>query len=513
MGSLTDLTESWMEKWKQDWGWMEKPVLLLFSAYGLALLALIRANCTYVDDLSRSIIGYHGWWDWSRYVTEVLSCLVHMEPRVLDISPIPQLLAAFLMAVAGVVVIYSFTAKKEIRLPMLAATLPMGLSPWFLECFSFKFDAPYMALSVLASVLPFLWWGKEQKKFYVASFLCVLVMTMTYQASSGIFVIETLFLAFLDWLRGESLKKLFHWIIRSGVVYVAALLLFRIALMRTPTEEELNYVSVGMLSLQDGPTVLWKHMQVYLLTALGDLSLVGKGLCFAAVVDFLLHAWNFTQRNRWFTMGMLLPFLLLCAILSDGVYLLLKQPLFYPRGMLGMGIFVSFALISYLCVAGKKMIPSVLVCLIAWHLVTLTAAYGNALADQKRYTDFRVQLVVQDLNRLELNQEQGKTRIHLAGDIGKSQVACSVGEEYPAVKRLIYSTFSNDRNFGCYYFFFYHNLEYSGVHEDPAPYMELPVVLENQYHKIQTDGKEVLVTLKECNWKESLYLILYNRRK
>lgn len=117
---------------------MEKPVLLLFSAYGLALLALIRANCTYVDDLSRSIIGYHGWWDWSRYVTEVLSCLVHMEPRVLDISPIPQLLAAFLMAVAGVVAIYSFTAKKEIRLPMLAATLPMGLSPWFLGCFSFK---------------------------------------------------------------------------------------------------------------------------------------------------------------------------------------------------------------------------------------------------------------------------------------------------------------------------------------------------------------------------------------
>ena len=104
---------------------MEKPVLLLFSAYGLALLALIRANCTYVDDLSRSIIGYHGWWDWSRYVTEVLSCLVHMEPRVLDISPIPQLLAAFLMAVAGVVVIYSFTAKKEIRLPMLAATIPI----------------------------------------------------------------------------------------------------------------------------------------------------------------------------------------------------------------------------------------------------------------------------------------------------------------------------------------------------------------------------------------------------
>ena len=161
---MTDLTESWKEKWKQDWGWMEKPVLLLFSAYALALLALIRANYTYADDLSRSIIGYHGWWDWSRYVTEALSCLVHMEPRVLDISPIPQLLAAFLMAVAGVVVIHSFTAKKEIRPPMLAATLPMGLSPWFLECFSFKFDAPYMALSVLASVLPFLWWGEGAKE-------------------------------------------------------------------------------------------------------------------------------------------------------------------------------------------------------------------------------------------------------------------------------------------------------------------------------------------------------------
>lgn len=42
------------------------------------------------------------------------------------------------------------------QLSMIAAVVPLGLSPWFLECFSYKFDSPYMALSVLASVIPFI---------------------------------------------------------------------------------------------------------------------------------------------------------------------------------------------------------------------------------------------------------------------------------------------------------------------------------------------------------------------
>ncbi len=483
-------------RWNEICGWMKKPFLWLCLLYVLAILALLRANFSYVDDMGRAVMGDHGWLDWSRYVTMVLSGLVQPTPKLTDISPLPQLLAAALMSLAGLVVIYCFTQKKEISWPFLLAALPMGLSPWFLQCFSYKFDAPYMAMAVLSSVLPFVWWKKDEKKFYIASFLCLLVMTMTYQAASGIFIIETLFLSYLSWLRGGKGKAILLWVIRAAIIYAAALLTFKLFFLRPPI---MNYASTELVPLVEMPHAFLKNAAAYLQTAWKDLNFVAQILVIAVVPFWLLCARRFTKRNWMITLLVSVVFLLATVVLSYGPYLVLEKTFLHPRGLLGMGVWFSFVLTALLSMSGGKGMSKWLAVLVAWQLMAGAASYGDALADQKRYTDFRVQLVVQDLNKLHLTGNN-EIKYHILGDIGKSALVRNTEREYPAVKRLLLPTFSGADVWSMFYFYFYHDL---GGHAEgrvnPQNYIHLPVVLENRYHKIQTDGEDVLIVLHESN--------------
>ncbi len=486
------------EMGNEIYNWIKKPFLWLSLLYAIALLSLLRANYYYVDDLGRALLGIHGWLDWSRYVTEWLSFLVQPTAMLTDVSPLPQLLAVALMALAGLLVIFSFTGRKEISWPLLLAALPMGLSPWFLECFSYKFDAPYMALSVLASVVPFLWWKKDEKKFYLASFLCLLVMTMTYQAAAGIFVIETLFLAFHSWMGGEKGKEIFLWMLRAAIIYVVALLIFKMFFLRPPSED---YISIDVVPLAAMPATFWQNAMTYLMMAWQDLNWVAQVFWSTTFLFWLLHVRKATKRNRLLTLLVALLCVSVTAVLSYGPYLVFEKPFLFPRGLLGMGVWFSFLAISLLSMAGGRGAAKWLLLLVAWQLMTGAAAYGNALADQKRYTDFRVQLVVQDLNELHLT-EDNDIQYHILGDIGKSPLVRNVEHEYPAAKRLVYPTFSGQDTWTMFYFYFYHDLALHAEKEgDPKAYTHLPVVLENRYHRIQSDGKDVLISLKPSNYK------------
>ncbi len=478
---------------KETYAWMKKPFLWLSLLYVLALLALLRANYYYVDDQGRAILGYHGWQDWSRHVTQVLSFFVSLTPKLTDISPLTQILAVGIMSLAGLLVIYCLTGKKEISWSLLLGALPMGLSPWFLECFTYKFDSPYMALSVFVSVLPFLWWEKDEKKFYIVSFLCLLVMTMTYQAASGIFVIETLFLSFFSWIRGGKGKPIFIWMIRAALVYVAALLTFKVFLLQPPIE---NYASTEVAPVFNLPHIFLRNTEVYLQTAWQDLNLVAQILMAIVVLFWLRYVRKVTKRNWLGSLLTALLLLLATVILSYGAYLVLEKLFLFPRGSFGLGIWFSFVLISLLSMADGKGASKWLALLVAWQLMGGAAAYGNALAEQKRYTDFRVQLVVQDLNTLHLTDDK-EIRYHILGDIGKAPLVCSVEREYPAVKRLVASTFAGDDIWRMFYFHFYHDLvSHADMRSAAKTYMNLPAVLENGYHKIQTDGRDVLIVLK-----------------
>ncbi|WP_447440472.1 glucosyltransferase domain-containing protein, partial [Staphylococcus aureus] len=54
---------------------------------------------------------------------------------------------------------------KKLSLLALTAAMLVGFNPWFLQNLSFRFDSPYMSLSLLFSVLPFLFLTKQSINF------------------------------------------------------------------------------------------------------------------------------------------------------------------------------------------------------------------------------------------------------------------------------------------------------------------------------------------------------------
>lgn len=92
--------------------WVIKPVLEISIIYFIALLSLFRANFNYIDDLGRVAQGYRNWINWSRFISQELSVLINTQKILTDISPLTQLIAILIIALAGVIIIYTFTGKR-----------------------------------------------------------------------------------------------------------------------------------------------------------------------------------------------------------------------------------------------------------------------------------------------------------------------------------------------------------------------------------------------------------------
>ncbi len=195
-------------KEKLDLDFILKVTVILCAVFLLAMCAVFRANFNYIDDLGRTLQGYRGWENFSRYISTYLSVFVHAGRRLTDISPLPQIISVIWMAFASSIIIKLFSDDKKITIWNICAVVPMTLSPYFLECLSYKFDAPYMALSVLVSIIPFGFYKFGCRVFVTVSVLGLLVMCMTYQASSGIYPLIAIFLYAKFWNEGIESKKL-----------------------------------------------------------------------------------------------------------------------------------------------------------------------------------------------------------------------------------------------------------------------------------------------------------------
>ena len=198
---------------------MGKALLILFAVFVVGISAILRANFYYMDDSPRAALGYKQWDYFSRYLSTALATLMHGGDYLADAAPLPQILAMLIMAVSGILMGYIVYERTTFSGWELAVLSILGLNPYFLGCVSFRFDAPYMALSVLAAVVPLLCRNRNTAAYVLASGLGILAVCTSYQAAAGIFPMLVVALALRMWNRGESIRevRLFLPEIRGGV--------------------------------------------------------------------------------------------------------------------------------------------------------------------------------------------------------------------------------------------------------------------------------------------------------
>lgn len=485
-------------KEKIDWDFILKLTIIFSVIFLVSISAILRANFNYIDDLGRTLNGYRGWENFSRYISTYLSVAVHAGRRLTDISPLPQFIAIVWMALASAVVVEVFCDYKKISIWTIVPVIPMTLSPYFLECLSYKFDAPYMALSVLGSVFPFLFYRFGCKLYISVSIVGLLIMCMTYQASSGIYPMVTIFLCAKYWNEGKSVKEIRDFLVPSIFSYLAGLLLFKVIFMKTVNA----YVSNDITKTNSIFQTVFENLLRYFSLIKNDATNLWIILAALVAIAFIVSFVASSTRSKIMAMILAVVVVAFGVGISYGAYLILPKPLFAPRGMYGFGVFIALLGINSVGLWYKNILAKLGSLFLAWSLIVFSFTYGNALAEQKRYTDFRTHMALNDINKVNYVTKNGKYNMMLYGNVGKSPVVKNMEQKYRVLSRLVPSTLGSNWWWNEYYIYNYFALpNVKQVFDKKKKFRsfedaDVPVVVDTCYHTIKRNDKYILVKFK-----------------
>lgn len=476
---------------------LKKPVLFLSAAYLLAFSSILRANFNYIDDMTRVAKGVNEWDRESRFLSVYLAKLLHGDSYLADVSPLPQIAAILLLALSGAAVIRVIGGDKPASLWTLAAVLPLGLSPYFLECVSYKYDSPYMALSILVSAAPLLLAERGGWRYRAAAALGSLAMCASYQASSGVFPMLAVLLAFRRWNRGGDWRKSVRFLAESALSYGAGVLVFQAALF--PLSD--SYVNVDLPPVRRMPAVFLGHLKTYYSLIRSDFKKGWLLLVLLLALLFLYTAVRGSARRAVPALAGAAAALAAMLALAFGLYPFLTSTLFAPRAMYGFGVLLALLGVSAAqeetCPPPAKLVPLAL----SWLFFTFSLSYGNALYIQREYTDFRVTGVIQELNRLEAFNTETEKTVQIFGSIGLSPVLRNQPQNYQMLNRLVPVTFQGPGWYhGTVGFNKYYGLKHVrtiyGTAKTDLSALDLPVLSDTMYFSIRGDGERIMIQLK-----------------
>ena len=221
------------------------------------------------------------------------------------------------------------------------ASLAVGLSPWYLENISYKFDSPYMALATTCAILPFLF-IKRLTLFFIVSVIFLLCMWNTYQANNGIYIVLSMFVVLNLILQKTNLKQILKFIFVSALAFGVALAIYKFLIM-TPPPPNSYIANVEKIDISKFFTNIDKFLNL-IKSDIGDHVI--KFIFFIVVALFFLINLLKTKINFIVTFISLSVFFGVEIFINYGLYLALERPILAPRAICGFGAFTAIMLIS-----------------------------------------------------------------------------------------------------------------------------------------------------------------------
>lgn len=479
-----------------------KAFVFLTGIYLVGISAILRANFNYIDDTGRVAEGYRNWRGFSRFLSDGLSVLIHTDSHITDISPLTQMTAVVLVALAGMVLIYVVYERKVYTVWEVLALVSLGLNPYFLECLSYKFDAPFMAISILAGVVPLLYREKETWEYILAAAIGTIVVCTSYQAATGVFPMCVVLLAVRMWMKRLPCKQILAFCFKSVSGFAVGMIFYKTVIM-IPIDVHASYASNAMPPFAEIIPTMLMNYKGYLGMLLSDLKSIWKWMLLLLCACFVISGLAFSRQKKSLTFLIASLSGIIMFLCCFGLYPALEKPIFEPRAMYGFGVFVTLLSVN-VAECRQKEVLRMPALAIAWMFFVFSLTYGNALYIQKTYTDFRIAQVITDLNDMDVFLGETPVVVQIAGTIGRSPVVSSMGEGYNILNRLVPIQFDGIWMWGYAQFFSYYGLRnvVCDTSQDLTTY-GLPVIKDSMYHTIYGNDEYILVELKQGN---SIYL-------
>ena len=467
--------------------------LILFIAFGIGFYPIIRANFNYIDDIGRVFFGYKDWNNFSRHLSCFFSNFIHADSYLTDVSPLTQIIATIFLVISAIIILRTITDRKKFSILEVISVVPLGISPYFLECISYKYDSPYMAMSILFSVIPFVFYKKDNLVYCISIIFCMLGMCMTYQAASGIFPMIVVLIGLKKWMNKDKYKDIFKFIGISILGYLIGMIIFKFCFMTNVS----TYVSNSMPSFDKLIPTFVYNIKTYFETIGSDFKKGWLWLSSFVCLGCLFRMIRGSKQKKTTSLIVGCISIIVMFILSFGMYSFLETPLFRPRSMYGFCVFIT--LIGSFVVTNKGMYFTKFVYLILiWCFFVFSFTYGNVLVLQKEYMDFRVFSVIDDLKDLDILNDTIHNKAQISGTIGRAPAIENMPQNYKLLNRLVPITFCNSSYlWGRMQFENYYKLDRL-IWDNSFDFTEddLPILKDTIYHTIKGNERKLLIILK-----------------
>lgn len=472
-----------------------KPFLVVFCIYILALFSILRSGVSFSDDIERAVFG-HAWNnDFSRYSSSLIGYLLNTRTSLMDISPLPQLVAVGILSISSIIFTYIFCNKKIKYLPLICSVF-IGLQPFAIECWLYKFDAPCMAVSILVSIIPFLFWPQEGRKgkFFVISLLCLLIMWTTFQASSSIYILMCIFMATKNLINEKKYKDVAKNILLSAFVYIIAACIFKFCIPATG-----GYREQEIIPLTNIVSGVLQNIQNYTSFILNNSTKLWKILVVTILILFYVKI-IFSKDKKIKTTLIIVIASIMSFVLSLGVYIVLDKMPLNGRTFIGFGALIAIVAV-YITNEGYNTKIKYAICalpiVLIYSITVFCLALGNGLKDQEKYGQFRTE---QMLNDLLVVDENASKKVQVIGAIGYSGVMEHVADLYPLTK-IIVTDQQVGLSLGQYgiaraRYYYGNNRKFVGVWEEQFDCEDMTTEIDNIYHIIKMFDDKICVEVK-----------------
>ncbi|MEO7326818.1 MAG: glucosyltransferase domain-containing protein [Dokdonella sp.] len=414
---------------------------LFLGFFLLILLPILRADRYCNDDILRALDGNWGWNTDGRLFTNFLMRLLEFGAvRVVDIAPLPQLLAIAVLACFGVLVARRYRIDSVPIAALIA--FPMAAQPFFLHNLSFRFDAFCMALAMLCAFLPLLSSTLTVRAWAVGA-ACLLACLNLYQPAIGVFLVFALLETIAEPAPEQTWGATSRRFVGRMLQCAAALLAYRLFFAASFKGWLKDRSEVAPLT--EVPHTLFANAQGFGHVFASSFSarwfeiFVPLLLIALAAIVVLSVCARGTPARRMMAAAyavVLVPAMLLAAC---GPMLLLRHPVYAPRVMVGFGAVLCAALIAmHGALRGHRharglqyFIAGALALAMSVHAAVL----GNAAAAQKDYEAAIAGHLADDL--AELAQRQSVGRYLILGSAGLAPTAAHAAEQFPLLQVLV----------------------------------------------------------------------------
>ncbi|MFP3515010.1 glucosyltransferase domain-containing protein [Pseudomonas sp. SIMBA_077] len=418
---------------------------------GLALGPVISSNIYYMDDLYRVVLGIKGWSGDARPFADFFYSLLTLQSTIMpDLFPAPLILTVVILCFVFSMLSERYSNGRGILFAFCIC--PLILNPLFSSNLHFRYDSPFMVLSVAFALLPFCFSFKKLLSHFLVTAIFVTLTLSTYQVSVNVFAVFVV-VDFLFFATKNDFRVAVSRLISRGAGFVVGYVAYsKVIIPCTQVNKYfLEYSTAVGLDKAGFLKIIDNFISSF------SIFTNSQSLGFEIFVSFVFAAYvlsvagllisSYASKNKntiALALSSVVAFFMF-VLLIPGVMIFSEQPLFFARGYIGFGGFISAMLIP-LCWASFKILKYVLIVPYIYMVGFFYAAH-NAFKIENDHIENTAMSIINDIKHAP-NDEINYIRVD--GELQHSAGTEVIEVAYPLIKPILPKAFSQQYDGGLY---------------------------------------------------------------